>query len=101
MQESRRRGTLLFDFETMLHAAFENRVLPFDSGVARAYTGIAAVCRGADITPIDITMPVGLPFIVTLTGVLLAASSTEPNRFLASLVAIAFMRLSQTFQHGL
>ncbi len=32
-----RRETLVSDIENMLGEAFENRVLPFDSGAARAY----------------------------------------------------------------
>ena len=32
MLTGRRRDTLLSDIETMLHAAFENRILPFSGG---------------------------------------------------------------------
>ena len=42
-----RRGTLVSDIERMLVEAFENRVLPFDSGAARAYADIAAMRRSA------------------------------------------------------
>ncbi len=42
MPEGRRRDTLAADIETMLRAAFDNRVLPFDSDAARAYASIAA-----------------------------------------------------------
>ena len=39
----------------MLHAAFENRILPFDSSVARAYAVIAAKRRfaGRAVAPED------------------------------------------------
>ena len=40
-----RRETLVSDIERMLREAFENRVLPFDSGAARAYADIAAKRR--------------------------------------------------------
>ena len=55
MPAGRRRETLVSDIETMLDAAFENRVLPFDSGAARAYAGIAAARRrmGRPITQAD------------------------------------------------
>lgn len=43
----RRRETLVSDIERMLVEAFENRVLPFDSGAARAYADIAAMRRSA------------------------------------------------------
>ena len=43
----RRRETLTSDIETMLRAAFENRILPFDSAAARAYAEIAAARRAA------------------------------------------------------
>ena len=43
----RRRETLVSDIERMLDEAFENRVLPFDSGAARAYADIAAMRRSA------------------------------------------------------
>ena len=42
-----RRETLVSDIERMLGEAFENRVLPFDSGAARAYAVIAAMRRSA------------------------------------------------------
>ena len=45
MPEGRRRDTLASDIETMLLAAFENRVLPFDSDAACAYASITAVRR--------------------------------------------------------
>ena len=50
-----RRETLLSDIERMLGAAFENRVLPFDSGAARAYADIAAKRRstGRPVPPAD------------------------------------------------
>ena len=38
----RRRDTLTSDIEAMLHDAFENRILPFDSDAARVYASIAA-----------------------------------------------------------
>ena len=38
----RRRETLTSDIEAMLHDAFENRILPFDSDAARVYASIAA-----------------------------------------------------------
>ena len=41
----RRRETLVSDIERMLDEAFENRVLPFDSGAASAYADIAAMRR--------------------------------------------------------
>ncbi len=41
----RRRETLVSDIERMLDEAFENRVLPFDSGAARAHADIAALRR--------------------------------------------------------
>ena len=47
MPTGRRRDTLLSDIETMLHAAFENRTLPFDSSAAHAYAVIAAKRRFA------------------------------------------------------
>ena len=55
MPESRRRETLVSDIETMLHAAFENRILPFDSRAARAYAHIAAKRRlaGRGVAPTD------------------------------------------------
>ena len=55
MPTGRRRDTLLSDIETMLHAAFENRILPFDSSAARAYAVIAAKRRfaGRSVAPAD------------------------------------------------
>lgn len=55
MPAGRRRETLVSDIETMLHAAFENRILPFDSEAARAYAEIAAKRRfaGRAIAPAD------------------------------------------------
>ena len=51
----RRRETLVSDIERMLHDAFENRVLPFDSEAARAYAEIAATRRaaGRPVAPAD------------------------------------------------
>ena len=39
----------------MLHAAFENRILPFDSGAARAFANLAAERRprGRTVAPAD------------------------------------------------
>ena len=50
-----RRDTLVSDIERMLGEAFEKRVLPFDSGAARAYADIAAKRRstGRPIAPAD------------------------------------------------
>ena len=50
-----RRATLVSDIEKMLGEAFENRVLSFDSGAARAYADIAAKRRstGRPIAPAD------------------------------------------------
>lgn len=45
MPAGRRRETLVSDIEAMLHASFENRILPFDSAAARAYAEIAAARR--------------------------------------------------------
>ena len=58
MPTGRRRETLVSDIETMLHAAFENRILPFDSRAARAYAGIAAARRqrGRPIAQADCQM---------------------------------------------
>ena len=55
MPVGQRRETLVSDIETMLHAAFENRISPFDSGAARAYANIAAKRRGAGraVAPAD------------------------------------------------
>ena len=47
MPAGRRRETLASDIETMLRAAFESRILPFDSAAARAYAAIAAARRAA------------------------------------------------------
>ncbi len=51
----RRRETLVSDIERMLRDAFEDRVLPFDSEVARAYADIAAMRRsaGRPVAPAD------------------------------------------------
>ena len=46
-----RRETLVSDIEKMLGEAFENRILPFDSGAARAYADIAAK-RGSTGRPV-------------------------------------------------
>ena len=43
----RRRDTLLSEIEATLLEAFGNRVLPFDSGAARAYAEIVASRRAA------------------------------------------------------
>lgn len=43
----RRRDTLLSDIEATLREAFENRILPFDSGAARAYAEIVSTRRAA------------------------------------------------------
>ncbi len=43
----RRRNTLLSDIEATLREAFENRILPFDSGAARAYAEIVSTRRAA------------------------------------------------------
>ena len=50
-----RRETLVSDIERMLDEAFENRVLAFDSGAARAYAHIAAKRRsaGLPVAPAD------------------------------------------------
>ena len=50
-----RRETLVSDVEKMLGEAFENRVLPFDSGAAQAYAVIAARRRstGRPVAPAD------------------------------------------------
>lgn len=55
MPAGRRRETLGADIETMLHIAFEHRILPFDSGAARAYAHIAAQRRraGRGVAPAD------------------------------------------------
>ncbi|WP_428098259.1 type II toxin-antitoxin system VapC family toxin [Candidatus Rariloculus sp.] len=51
----RRRESLVSDIERMLHDAFENRVLPFDTEAARSYADIAAMRRsaGRPVTPAD------------------------------------------------
>ena len=50
-----RRETLVSDIEKMLSEAFGSRVLPFDSGAARAYADIAARRRsaGRPVAPAD------------------------------------------------
>ena len=55
MPAGQRRETLVADIETMLHTAFENRILPFDSRSARAYAVIAAKRRfaGRAVAPAD------------------------------------------------
>ena len=45
MPEGQRRDTLVSDIESMLLAAFDNRILPFDSEAASAYAEIAAARR--------------------------------------------------------
>ena len=45
MPPGKRREGLATGLERMLKAGFANRVLPFDSGAARAYAGIAAARR--------------------------------------------------------
>ena len=47
MPPGRRRDGLAMGLERMLKTGFANRVLPFDSGAARAYAGIAAARRRA------------------------------------------------------
>ena len=51
----RHRDTLVSDIEKMLHATFNNRILPFDSDAAQAYAGIAARRRaaGRSVKPAD------------------------------------------------
>ncbi len=51
----RRRETLMADIERMLHEAFEDRILPFDSAAALAYADIAGLRRsaGRPIAPAD------------------------------------------------
>ena len=51
----RRRESLVSDIERMLSDAFDDRVLPFDSGAARAYADIAAMRRsvGRSVSPAD------------------------------------------------
>lgn len=55
MPAGRRRETLVSEIETMLQAAFENRILAFDSRAARAYAFIAAKRRmaGRAVAPAD------------------------------------------------
>ena len=55
MPKGRRREALNADIERMLHEAFGNRILPFDSVAASAYAEIAAKRRsvGRRIEPID------------------------------------------------
>ena len=55
MPAGRRRDALVSDIETVLRAAFGDRVLPFDSAAARAYADIAAMRRlaGRPVTPTD------------------------------------------------
>ena len=55
MPAGRRREKLVSDIETMLQAAFENRILPFDSMAARGYAVIAAKRRfaGRAVAPAD------------------------------------------------
>lgn len=50
-----RQETLVSDIERMLSEAFGNRILPFDSGAARAYADIAARRRsaGRPVAPAD------------------------------------------------
>ena len=45
MPVGKRRDGLTAGLERMLRTGFANRVLPFDSGAARAYAGIAAARR--------------------------------------------------------
>ena len=51
----RRRESLVSDIERMLSDAFDDRVLPFDSGAAREYAEIAAARRsaGRPVAPAD------------------------------------------------
>ncbi len=55
MPPGKRRDGLAKGLERMLETGFANRVLPFDSGAARAYAGIAAARRrmGRPITQAD------------------------------------------------
>ena len=41
----RRKDRLASDIDNVLHAAFESRILPFDSDAARAYADIAATLK--------------------------------------------------------
>ena len=43
----RRRNTLISDIESMLRAAFEHRILPFDSNAAVVYADVASARRTA------------------------------------------------------
>ena len=45
MPSGKRRDGLATGLERMLETGFANRILPFDSGAARAYAGIAAARR--------------------------------------------------------
>ena len=45
MPPGKRRDGLATGLERMLETGFANRILPFDSGAARAYAGIAAARR--------------------------------------------------------
>ena len=45
MPAGRRRDTLVSDIDSMLLAAFDRRILPFDSDAAAAYAEMAAVRR--------------------------------------------------------
>ena len=47
MLAGRRRDRLVSEIESMLREDFEDRVLPFDSGAARAYADIACARRVA------------------------------------------------------
>ena len=55
LPEGRRRETLVKDIVRMLHDAFDNRILPFDSDAARVYADIAAMRRsaGRPVAPAD------------------------------------------------
>ena len=45
MPVGQRRDTLVTDIESMLGAAFDGRILPFDSGAALAYAEVASARR--------------------------------------------------------
>ena len=45
MPPGKRRNGLAVGLDRMLETGFSNRILPFDSGAARAYAGIAAARR--------------------------------------------------------
>ena len=47
MPVGRRRDALASDIESMLRAAFEGRILPFDSEAAHAYAEVASARRAA------------------------------------------------------